>query len=132
MSRTAVNFLLDCFLLLVLVVLMWTTAVVQFIFPAGTKAAGWMLWGLDFNSWHRVQGIVFAVFLLSVLVHLILHWTWACGFVAARVGKMKGRHISTNEATRTIYGVAMLAMILTVLGAAVLVAQLLIRAPAAG
>lgn len=132
MSRTAVNFLLDCFLLLVLVFLMWTTAVVQFIFPAGTKAVGWTLWGHGFDSWQRVQGIVFAVFLLSVLLHLILHWTWVCGFVAARIGKMQGRHISTNEATRTVYGVAMLAMILTVLGAAVLVAQLMVRAPATG
>ncbi len=127
MSRAIINFLLDGFLFLLIVLLMWLTAVLKFIFPVASQAHGWRLWGLDFDAWHRIHTMVFGVFLLAVLLHLILHWTWVCGFVAARVGKWRGRPVSTNEATRTLYGVATLALVLGLLGIALVAAQFSIR-----
>lgn len=129
MSRPAINFILDCTLLAVFVVLMWTTALLAFIFPSGTQAAGWSLWGLDYNAWHRVQTGCFVVFSLGILLHLILHWTWACGFVASRLARVLGRPVPTNEATRTLYGVTMLAVILMVLGTLLLLGELQMREP---
>ena len=130
MSRATINFFLDGFLFLLVVLLMWLTAILKFIIPVASQATGWRLWGMSFDAWHRIHTVVFAVFVLAVLLHLILHWTWVCGFVAARVGKWRGRHLSTNEATRTLYGVATLALILCLLGIALFAAQFAIRAPA--
>lgn len=129
MSRNAVNFLLDAFLLICLVALMWSTAVLHVVFPPGPAAAGWRLWDGDHTFWMRVQLGTIAVLTLAVLVHLILHWAWVCGFVAARIARLTGRPIKTNEATRTLYGVATLAMVLTIFGALVAAAQFAVVRP---
>ena len=49
MSRTLINLLLDIFLLLVFLTLAWVSIVVRFVFPEGTIADGWTLWGQSFD-----------------------------------------------------------------------------------
>ena len=130
MSRNAVNFLLDFTLLVLFVVLLTISSVLQFNFPAATRAAGWRLWGLDYDAWALVRFVVLATLALGILVHLILHWTWACGFITSRVSRRIGRPIRTNEATRTVYGVAFLLLILCVMGATLLAAEFSVAPPA--
>ncbi|MCK6484815.1 MAG: DUF4405 domain-containing protein [Phycisphaerae bacterium] len=130
MSRSGVNFLLDCFLLFNFLALLVTSAVLKFIFPTAAASPGWTLWGLDFESWRLIQIGVLALMTLTVLLHLILHWTWVCGFITSRISKRVGRRLTTNEATRTLYGVGTLILILTVLGTILAAAQLTIRPPA--
>ena len=130
MSRSGINFLLDCFLLFVFLTLLVTSAILKFIFPTAITSVGWTLWGLDFEAWRLIQIGVLAVMALSVLLHLILHWTWVCGFITSRISKRVGRRLTTNEATRTLYGVGTLILILTVMGTILAAAQLTIRAPA--
>ena len=60
---------------------------------------------------------------LLVLLHLILHWSWVCSFVASRLSKFTGRQVTVNESSKTIWGVATLIFVLTCIGAVLLVAE---------
>jgi len=129
-SRQAVNFILDAAMLLVFTALLASASILQFVFPAATRADGCSLWGLTFEGWLRVQTVCLAVLMFGVLLHLILHWTWACGFVASRMSKWTGKKVGTNEATRTLYGVCTLIGVLTALGALLMAAELMLKTPA--
>ena len=132
MSRSAINFLLDSVLLIAFVALIAIAIVVQIAFPAASAAAGWTLWGLTLDEWLGWQFRAILVFAVAVGLHLILHWTWVCGFVAARLSERAGRRITTNESTRTVYGVIMLIVILIGLMGLVAAAQRAVRGPSAG
>lgn len=129
MSRNTINFFLDCTLLIAFLALLWTSIVLRSLFPAGTVAAGWTIWGLGFDTWCEIQFAFLLAFAACVGLHLILHWPWVCGFIAARLTKILGRHVSTNESTRTVYGVTTLIAILSVLGVLLLLAQLGAQSP---
>ncbi|MGE0605842.1 MAG: hypothetical protein AB7O62_01860, partial [Pirellulales bacterium] len=55
LSRTVINFWLDTGLLLVVVALAFESAVLRFVFPRATAAAGWTLWGGNYDDWSRFQ-----------------------------------------------------------------------------
>ncbi len=125
-SRTAVNFLLDAALLAVFVFLMAASAIVRFVFPPGTTAAGWQLWGLGYDEWSAIQFALVALLALGVLVHVMLHWSWVCGVVANRVAKRKGK---VDDGLQTIYGVGLLIVICNVVGLLLAAAALSVREP---
>lgn len=129
MTRAAVNFLLDSLLLIAFCVVLAATAIVQFVFPEGTRAAGWSLWGLGFNGWVRVVSASVATLALGVLIHLILHWTWVCGFVTNRLGNALGRVMKSNESTRTLYGVGTLIAVITGLAMIYTAAAFMVHQP---
>ena len=89
-SRTAVNFLLDLALLVAFLGLIWSTAVLRFVFPPATAAAGWTLWGFNYDDWSGLQFALVCVLLLGVVLHVMLHWTWICGVIAARLPRPAG------------------------------------------
>lgn len=122
-SKNAINFIVDSLLLLAFMTTLWTTSVVQFVFPAGSQAAGWTLWGFDYDAWCAIQTGAIAWFSLVVLLHLILHWQWVCAFVTSRLSKSTGRRIVLREATKTLYGVGFLIVVLTVLGVLLILAE---------
>jgi len=130
MSRAAVNFILDSCLFVLFLSLLTVTATLRVVFPSGPQAAGWTLWGGTFEAWHAVQFWLTAAMAGAVGLHLILHWTWVCGFVAARIGKWRGVRVHVNEATNTLYGVCLLIGVLTLLVAVVAAAELSIQRPA--
>jgi len=130
MSRSAINFLLDAALLLGFVFVLLTAAVLQTVFPAASLAGGWTLWGCSYDAWTLIHfGTVVAMTLLIGL-HLILHWAWIVGFITSRLSNRLGRRITTNESTRTLYGVCTLILVLTLLGTALATASLSVRQPA--
>ncbi|MFQ5430357.1 MAG: DUF4405 domain-containing protein [Phycisphaerae bacterium] len=119
---------MDVALLAALMGVLWTTAVVQFVFPAVSRSAGWTLWRLDAEAWQAIQTGAVAAFALIVLLHLILHWNWVCLFIASRLSRLVGRRIVVAKAVRTLYGVGTLIFVLTLLGAMLMVAELTIQA----
>ncbi len=130
MSRSAINFLLDAALLLTFILVLLTAAVLQTVFPAASLAAGWTLWGRGYDAWSRIHfGSVLTLTLLIGL-HLILHWAWIVGFITSRLSSRLGRRITTNESTRTLYGVCTLILVLTLIGTALAAASLSVRQPA--
>jgi hypothetical protein len=126
MSRTLVNFLLDATLLAAFLLLIWISAVVRFVFPPGSVAAGWTLWGFGYDAWNGLQFALVAVLALGILLHVMLHWTWVCGVIASRVGGRKGR---VDDGVQTLYGVGLLIVICNVVGLLVAAAALSVREP---
>lgn len=130
-SRTAVNFFLDILLLILFVALCTLSVILEFIFPVGTQADGWMLWKFDYGEWSRFRFGVLATFAAAIVLHVMLHWSWVCGVVASRVGKKKagGAH---DDPSRTLWGVCLLIVVVNLVGAVVAAASLMIQAPLTG
>ena len=112
-------------LLVLLLCAVWTAAVVQFLFPPGTQASGWTVWGVGYDAWCIIHSVSLAVLVIMVLVHLILHWTWVCGLIASRLGR-KGKML---DGVKTMYGVSTLVVVLTVLGLLLAAAQFATNSP---
>ena len=86
-ARTLINFWLDTLLMLVFVALSITAVIVQFVFPPGVAAKGWLLWGMNYGQWCGLQFTGLCILGFGVVVHVMLHWAWVCGVV---VRKMMG------------------------------------------
>jgi len=127
MSRTILNFVLDTLLLAAFFVLVWSAVIVRFVFPPAYDARGWTLWGLGLDQWLSVEFAMVALLALGVLIHVMLHWSWVCGVVAARVARNKKAKI--DDGAQTIYGVGLLIVIFNVLGLATAAAAIMIRGP---
>jgi hypothetical protein len=129
MSRTTINFLLDCILLLFFLALIWVTFVLRVAFPNATAASGYRLWGFSYDGWAGLQFSLFLVLLVAVLLHLMLHWSWVCGVIANRLSRLRGQNARVDDGNQTIYGVAALIVVFNVLGVALAVACLSVQAP---
>ncbi|MGD9647453.1 MAG: hypothetical protein AB7U73_17195 [Pirellulales bacterium] len=129
MSRTTLNFLLDCLLLLFFLALIWVTFVLRVAFPNATAAAGYRLWGFSYDGWAGLQFALFVVLIAAVLLHIMLHWSWVCGVIANRVSRLRGQKARLDDGSQTIYGVAALIVVVNVLGVALAVACLSVQMP---
>ena len=127
MSRTLLNFLLDSLLLIAFSVLVWSAVIVRFVFPPAAGSKGWLLWGLSYDQWISVQFAMVAILALGILIHVMLHWSWVCGLLTARLSR--GRKVKLDDGTQTLYGVGLLIVILNVLGLAIAAAALSILPP---
>lgn len=127
-TRTIVNFWLDVTLFVTLLAAFWLQLINRVAFPPGTTAQGWSLWGMTFDAWSELQFQVWCGFMLLVVVHVMLHWTWVCGLVASRLTHPK-RTLTDGE--RTLFGVGLLIAVLLVLGTALAVATLNVKMPGA-
>lgn len=128
-SRTSLNFMLDSALLGLFVMLAWTFAIFRLVFPPATTARGWRLWGLDYDAWAGVQFVLFCVFALAVLLHVMLHWSWVCGVITQRLSKWRKRTVRWDDGYQTIYGVATLIVLLHLVGGALFAAMLTVQPP---
>ena len=126
MSKTIINFWLDLLLMIQFLCIAWVSTVLHLIFPAGTSAKGWVLWGWNYNEWRGFEYVLLAVFTLSVLVHVMLHWSWVCGVISAKILHRKGK---PDYGMQTIYGVILLIGLLILVGSAVAAAQFSIVKP---
>lgn len=97
MNRTIVNLLLDILLALILCFLVGSACVVRFVFPPGTEAKGWKLWGMDYDAWANFEFLTLCVILLAFVVHVMLHWNWVCSVIATRVFKLRGSSALTGR-----------------------------------
>jgi uncharacterized protein DUF4405 len=130
-SRTDVNFWLDATLLVLFVALCALSVVLEFVFPPGPQAAGWLLLGRGYADWSQIRFGVLATLAAAILLHLMLHWNWVCGVVASRLGAKKKGATAHDDPTRTLWGVALLIVVCNVIGLAVAAAMFAIQAPAA-
>jgi tetrahydromethanopterin S-methyltransferase subunit G len=126
-SRTLLNFILDTLLLVTFLSMGVTGVVVRFVFPPGTQADGWTLWGSGYDAWVGLWFNILAALAVMVLVHVMLHWSWVCGVVAQRISKRLGRTVRIDEANQTLYGVGLLVVLFTASGIVVGAAQWSIR-----
>ena len=126
-QRALVNFWLDAAVLLVMLLLIWSSVVVRYVFPPGPLAAGWRLWGRTYDEWAGLQFGLLALLTLGVLIHVMLHWSWVCGIAVTRLGR--GKKARIDEGLQTIYGVGFLIVLLGILGLGLALAALMIQSP---
>jgi hypothetical protein len=130
MSRTLLNFWLDCLLLILFLALLWVSFVSRFLFPPGTVADGWMLWNASFDEWLQLQFILQASLALAILLHIMLHWNWVCGVLTSKIlPHRKGDKHAWTDGERTLYGVGLIVVLLNLLGFAFAAAALMIQSP---
>ena len=131
-TRTDVNFLLDTVLLVLFVALCICSVILEFVFPPGTQAEGWMLWTRSYNDWSRLRFGVLAALTAAVLLHLMLHWSWVCGVIESRTRSKTQPKPPNDDPSRTLWGVGLLIVIVNLVGAVVAAAAVMIRGPALG
>jgi hypothetical protein len=119
LSRTIINFWLDCALLITFLLLAFVSAVLQFLFPAGAAADEWTLWGGNVIAWRNFQFVMLCTLALGVLLHLMLHWSWVCGVISKRLLK---RAPIRDDGSQTLFGVGVLLVVLHILGIGLLAA----------
>lgn len=126
LSKTVINFCLDASLLVIVVAVGWISAVLRFVFPAPTLAAGWTLWGWNYDAWSDFQFGCLCVLALAILVHVMLHWSWVCSVLTAQILRTRER---IDESMQTIYGVGLLIVLLHVILIGVIAAMYAVRKP---
>jgi hypothetical protein len=125
-SMSVVNFWVDATILAALLMLIWESATLQFIFPAPTLAGGWTLFGLTYDQCRDIQFATLCTFAFGILIHLMLHWNWVCSVIATQILRNGER---PDEGMQTIYGVATLIVLLHVIGVGIIVALFLVHRP---
>lgn len=126
MSRTLINLILDTVLLLITLGLLWSTCLLKIVFPPATRAGGWTLWNLDYDSWSNVQTGFLGLIALAILFHIMLHWSWVCGTIRMRLLRKSGK---LDDGTQTLYGVATLVLFVVTTVSLLIAAELMIRGP---
>jgi hypothetical protein len=99
---------------------------VQFVFPPGTGARGWALWGTDFNQWSSLQYGLICGFGFASTIHIMLHWSWVCGVIAR---KLLHQRELPDDGIRTVYGVGLLIVLLLSGATVVGIAMMSIKMP---
>jgi hypothetical protein len=128
-SRTTVNFCLDAVLLVAFLMLLWTSFVLRFVFPQATGAGGWSVWGYGYDNWARMQFSVLMFLSVSILIHVMLHWSWVCGVITSRMKRHDGKPVRWEDGTRTLVGVGLIVAIVNILGILLALASLLAKPP---
>jgi hypothetical protein len=80
MSKSATNFWIDAVAFIAFVLLGTTGAITRYVLPAGTGHFR-SLWGLDRHDWGGVHFWIAVVFLITLALHLVLHWRWITGMI---------------------------------------------------
>jgi len=122
-----INLALDIALLVAFVFLCIAGVIVRFVFPPGPAAKGWTLWGLDYDAWSGVQFGLLSLLAVGILVHVMFHWSWICNVTASRFAS--NRRSRVDGGMQTIYGVALLIVLLNVIGVTVAAAMLTVKGP---
>ena len=130
MQRTILNFWLDVTLCLMFLAVLWSSFVIHFVFPPGTVASGWALWGYDYDDWCGFRFALICGFAMAVLIHVMLHWSWVCGVLTSRILRRSGgTKRQWSEGEQTLYGVGLIVIALNVLGIAFAAAVRTVQAP---
>ena len=129
-TRTEANFCLDATLLSLFVALATCSVIVEFVFPPGPQADGWLLWSWTYVAWRRLQFGLLATLAAALLLHVMLHWSWVCGVIASRLGRKKPGHAAVkDDPSRTLWGVGLLIVLINLVGLVVAAAALSVQAP---
>lgn len=110
-----INFWLDVFLLALFVLQAWMFTVLHVVFPRGA-GSDWKIWGATPLDWSETLFVVFCVFSVAIVLHVMFHWAWICGIVATRILRQKARK---DDGSQTLIGVGLLVFLvhLVIVGA---------------
>ena len=116
---TIINFWLDVLLGIIFFVQGWMLAVIRFVFPRGAGPE-WKVWGATLLDWNEALSVVYCVFSVGIMLHVMLHWTWVCGVIST---KLLGKKATKDDGTQTLIGVGLIALMVHLLIGGILVAK---------
>ena len=88
MKRSSLNFIVDLVSFLNLLGMVFTGFIMKYILPPGTGGCGRQLhggcgrahikdlWSMTRHEWGNVHFYLAVVFVILMIVHIILHWSW--------------------------------------------------------
>lgn len=88
MKRVTLNFIVDSISFLSLLGLTLTGFIIKFVLPPGSGGRGQeltggrgvgeikSLWSMTRHEWGDIHFYLAALFIVLMIVHLVLHWTW--------------------------------------------------------
>jgi hypothetical protein len=126
MKRNTLNFWIDLISLLVMLGLMWTGLLIHYVLPPGTGGRGGglglTLWGLGRHDYGSIHFYLALTLIGLMVIHIWLHWSWVYA-TAKKLARME----STNDTRGTIYGVALLVIIVALMLGALFCAKKLVE-----
>jgi len=100
MVRRTVNFILDLVSFVNLSGLIFTGFIMKYILPPGTGGMGRILhggsgrginvkelWSMTRHEWSSIHFYLAVVFVVLMIIHVILHWTWIKCYVKSVVSQ---------------------------------------------
>jgi len=100
MSRSTLNFVLDLVSFLNLLGLAITGFVMRYVLPPGTGGLGRTLhgdsgrginveelWSMTRHEWGSIHFYLAVAFIVLMVIHIILHWTWIKCYVKSVVSR---------------------------------------------
>jgi len=107
MKRNTLNYLLDIALALAMLGLLGTGLVMRFVLPPGSGRQR-LLWGWGRHDWGDLHYWLVGFFLVILVVHLALHWQWACVATARLFRRRQGATAQLTPWARNLAGVTVL------------------------
>ena len=99
-SRNTINFVMAMLSFLNFLLLMFTGFVTRYILPPGTGGLGRELhggkgrginvkelWSMTRHEWGSIHFYLAALFVVLMIIHIILHWTWIKCYVKSIVNR---------------------------------------------
>ena len=93
MNRTLLNIIIDLLATLLFLGMIATGYLLRFPLPPGSNKTH-VLWGLTRHQWGDIHFWISAGLLLTMLVHLALHWNWIVTVIGKRCGLVKSQQPS--------------------------------------
>lgn len=87
-STATINFIVDGMAFASLIFLLSTGFLIYFILPPGQGGAS--VWGLTRHEWGDIHFILSLLFVATMVIHVILHWSWIDGRVRGRQHQKRG------------------------------------------
>ena len=87
-NRTIVNIIIDLIAALLFLGMLATGYLLRFPLPPGTNKA-YSLWGLTRHQWGDIHFWISLGLIITMIVHLALHWNWIVTVIGKRCGLLK-------------------------------------------
>ncbi|MBN2282256.1 MAG: DUF4405 domain-containing protein [Deltaproteobacteria bacterium] len=107
LTGAKVNFIIDTVAFVEFVFLLSTGLLIYYILPPGAGQA--QLWGLTRHEWGDIHFVLALLFVVTMGIHLLLHWTWIRALIEGGKGGRKNVRIA----------IAIIAAVLLLMAAAV-------------
>jgi len=114
MKRNTWNFWIDLISFLLMLGLIATGLLIYYVMPPGTGgcgAGGLKLWGMDRHGYGKYHFYIALALMFLMLIHVILHWKWACNTWNNLLGVKK-----TASGRGSLVGILILLLIVGAMG----------------
>lgn len=111
MKRPPLNLLVDLAAALLFVGMVATGYILYWPLPPGTNKS-YALWGMTRHQWGEVHTWISLALLVSLVVHVALHWPWVVVVVRRQFGLVAaehGRHLRAAGVTLAVIGTVLVA-----------------------